>query len=71
MLDLQSINDKLKPLDDLKGFFSVINWISTNIPWKVVIPLFLLYGGFNVPYIHKVILQNIFDVDREIIESID
>lgn len=71
VLDLQSINDKLKPLDDLKGFFSVINWISTNIPWKVVIPLFLLYGGFNVPYIHKVILQNIFDVDREIIESID
>lgn len=58
IIELQTLSDRLKPLEDVKGFINVVNWASVNIPWKLIIGLTLiLYTGFKIPPVNRYIID--------------
>ena len=59
--EMVAFSDKLKPFEDLRGFMNSLNWIGTNLPWKVILSLFVLYGGltYTGSPVHKFLLDQI------------
>lgn len=55
--EMISFNEKLKPFEDLRGFMNILHWIGTNVPWKIILAIFMVYGGLKLPPVHEFVLD--------------